>query len=69
MSDIEELMERDPLNLTADDLDALIEYFRSTQAKYNLGNMSAGSTKPKTERQKQVSAIAAKIDLSKFKKG
>lgn len=63
MSDLAELFARDPLQLSNDDLDKIIEKMRSMRASFNAGNMKAGSTKPQTEKQKFASGLDLKLDL------
>lgn len=60
MSEVSELMNRDPLSLTKDDLTEIVKYFRKQRHlfKNNLGTTAA--KKPAlTEKQ----AAAAKLDL------
>ena len=57
MSDINELMQRDPLSLTHDDITSLIEEIRKGRTQFNLGVKDETS---KTVRK------AAKLDLSKL---
>jgi hypothetical protein len=64
MNDIAELMARDPLQLTKENIDAIIAEMRKSRHQFNAGNMTAGSTKPKTEKQKQVLALADKLKIS-----
>lgn len=45
MTDIARLFAEDPLNLTKDDIDAEIAYYRTARANFNLGEKAAGSTK------------------------
>lgn len=63
MSDILELFQRNPLDLTRDDISAIIEEMRKSRHAYNMGNLRAGSTKPKTEKQKQVAQLKDKLGL------
>jgi len=63
MSDIAELFARDPLDLTKSDVTEIILHFRKCRSQFNLGNMSAGSTKPKSEKAKATDTLAAKLDL------
>lgn len=46
MNDIAELFARDPLSLTHEDIDSIIERMRQARTQFNLGNIRAGSTKP-----------------------
>lgn len=64
MADIVELFARDPLSYTEDDLTVIITELRKSRASFNLGNVKAGSTKPKTEKQKQLGDLASKLDIS-----
>jgi hypothetical protein len=45
MSDIQSLFQKDPLNLTRDDLREIAAYYREKRNAFNLGDMQAGSTK------------------------
>jgi hypothetical protein len=60
MSDIAELFARDPNQCSDADIKAIIEDFRAKRAQFNLGNMMAGSTKPKASKAKEPSV---KLDL------
>ena len=60
MSDIAELFDRDPLNLTKQDLMKIIESLRAQRANWNLGVKGAGSMKPKKKPVEK--ATAADID-------
>lgn len=64
MTDIAELFARDPLKLTKADLTAIVTRFRESRGQFTLGNKMAGSTKPKTEKQKATADIAAKLNLT-----
>jgi hypothetical protein len=45
VQDIQVLFNKDPLQLTEDDITAIITKFRSSRDMFNAGNMKAGSTK------------------------
>lgn len=62
--DIVELFARDPLSLTEDDLTHIIAEMRKSRAAFNLGNVKAGSTKPKTAKQKVLGELAKGLDIS-----
>lgn len=62
MTDISELFSRDPLDLSKQDIEAIVKKFRESRKAFNLGNSRAGSTKPPTEKQKKNAALLAKID-------
>ena len=64
MTDIAALFARDPLSLTKDDITAIITEMRKSRHAFNLGNSKAGSTKPPTAKQKQLSELSAKLDIS-----
>ena len=63
MSDIQELFSRDPLSLSREDLTQIVERFRASRQQFNLGNRMAGSTKPKTEKQKKIDETVAKFNI------
>lgn len=63
MTDLTELFARNPLDLTRDDLTEIVKQFRAARHQFNAGNMKAGSTKPKTEKQKQVAFLADKLNI------
>lgn len=58
-----ELMSRDPLLLTKDDIKIIVEEYRKSRKNFNAGNMFAGSTKKKSPAQKQVESLANKLDI------
>ena len=62
-TDIAELFRRDPLKLSDQDIDQIIEQFRSSRHQFNKGNMKAGSTKPLTEKQKTAKEMSEKVNL------
>lgn len=64
MSDLAELFARDPLQLSQQDIETIVIEMRKSRHAFNAGNMKAGSTKPKTEKQKQVSALVDKLNIS-----
>lgn len=65
MSDISELFGRDPLSYTKEggEVRQIVEHFRKARGQFNLGNMKAGSTKPKTEKQAKVASLGASLGL------
>jgi len=67
MSDISELMSRDPLKLTKDDLKEVVNYFRGQRHLYmnNPGKVAAkAKAAPKLTASQQA---AKKLDLGGFK--
>lgn len=64
MSDLAQLFQIDPLNLTDQDLDEIIKGFRASRHLFQAGNMKAGSTKPKTEKQQKLDALKDKLDIN-----
>jgi hypothetical protein len=64
MTDLAELFARDPLNLTDDDIRSIVEEMRKSRHAFNAGNAKAGSTKPKTEKQKQIASLAERMNIS-----
>jgi len=45
MSDIQALFQKDPLQLTREDLAEIIAYYRDKRNQFALGDKSAGATK------------------------
>jgi len=64
MSDLQELFSRDPLSLTKDDITEIVKQYRAMRHSFSAGNIKAGSAKPKTEKQKEVDKIAAKLNIN-----
>lgn len=64
MSDIQELMARDPLELTKDDVTEIVKQLRTMRAGFDKGNLKSGSAKPKTEKQKEIAKIAEKLQVN-----
>lgn len=62
--DIQTLFARDPLGLSDQDFERIIVRFREAAKQFSLGNTSAGSTKPLTEKQKQTISLADKLNLN-----
>lgn len=63
MSDLAELFARDPRDLTRDDIREIVAAFRERRHLFNKGNLKAGSTKPKTEKQKVAAELGKKLNL------
>lgn len=63
MTDLSTLFARNPLDLTREDITTIIEAFRKSRHQFSLGNVKAGSTKPLTEKQKQIKSLADKLDI------
>lgn len=63
MTDLSTLFARNPLDLTREDISTIIEAFRKSRHQFSLGNVRAGSTKPLTEKQKQIKSLADKLDI------
>ena len=61
--EIHEIMAEDPLKMTQEDISEIIAEMRKSRKNFVAGNLRAGSTKPKTEKQKQAIDLAAKLDL------
>lgn len=60
-TDIATLMARDPLKLSDQDIDTIVETLRANRKRFKAGDAQAGSTKPKKE---TVVAKAAKESKS-----
>lgn len=63
MTDIALLFGRDPLSLSREDISAIVTEMRKRRASFNLGNMTAGKVKPKTEKEKATEALASKLNI------
>ena len=66
-SAIHELMHRDPLELTNDDLDTIISAYREARKNFINGDVTAGSGKPKSKAAKDREELKKNlkpIDLS-----
>lgn len=61
--DIAELFARDPLQLTQENIRTIIAEMRKSRHQFNAGNQRAGSTKPKTAKQKQISSLADQLKI------
>lgn len=60
MSDIQALFDKDPLQLTREDLKEMAAYYRDRRNAFNLGNKQAGATKnlkPKSATQPKISNL------------
>jgi len=57
MTDIAKLFTEDPLNLTKENIDEIIQYYRNARANFSSGEKSAGSTK----KMKEASAPGVKV--------
>jgi hypothetical protein len=72
MSDLQELFSRDPRELTKDNIDTIIAKMRESRAQFTLGNMKAGSMKPKaapkTAAGKAAASLGLKLDLTSLVK-
>jgi hypothetical protein len=64
VTDLATLFARDPLSLTQTDISTIVDEMRKSRHAFNAGNMKAGSTKPKTEKQKSLAALAANISIA-----
>ena len=64
MTDLATLFSRDPLSLTQADIFLIVDEMRKSRHSFNAGNMRAGSTKPKTEKQKALSDLASSLSIS-----
>lgn len=62
-SDLPRLMSLDPLQHTNESLDKIITELRAMRHSFNLGNMKAGTTKPKSAKEKSAMTFANKLNL------
>lgn len=63
MTDIALLFARDPLDLSKQDIEEIVNKMRASRHAFNLGNAKAGSTKPKTQKQKDADELASKLSI------
>lgn len=63
MTDLSQLFARNPLDLTKTDITNLTEAFRKSRHQFVLGNVTAGRTKPLSEKQKKVASLANTLDF------
>lgn len=63
MSDLQQFFATDPLKLSEQNFEEIIKAFRGMRGQFTLGNIKAGSTKPKTEKQKATTSLADKLGL------
>ena len=58
---IAELFARDPLDLSKQDIEAVVAHFRASRIRYVQGDLSAGSSKPKAQTKTSQDLEAKKI--------
>ncbi len=65
MTDIALIFARDPLSYTKEgqELETVVREMRKARNNFNAGNMKAGSTKPKTEKQKAVAELLSGLSI------
>ena len=65
MTDLANIFARDPLSYTKEggELTAIIKEMRAKRAQFNMGNINAGSTKPVTEKQKQILSLKDSLGI------
>lgn len=61
MSDIATLFARDPLDLSKQDIEAIVKFYREKRAQFNLGDKTAGSTKKMKAENPKVKANAEEL--------
>jgi len=61
--DIQELFARDPLQLTRPDIEQIVAEMRKSRHAFNMGNIKAGNTKPKSEKQKKLEALSTNLSI------
>ena len=64
MTDLATLFAMNPLDLTREDLTAVVTKFRESRGQFTLGSKTAGSTKPPTAKQAQTNDLLKKLDIS-----
>ncbi len=63
MTDIARIFAADPLGHSKKDLNALIKELRSYRHQFELGNIKAGSTKPRSDTQLAAAELKDKVTL------
>ena len=63
MSDINELFDRDPLDLTRDDISQIITAYRDMRYKFNQGDSKAGNIKAKPSKNAKAQKLAQTLDI------
>lgn len=65
MSDIADLFTRDPNKCSKQDIQSLVAYYRSKYTQFKLGDLKAGSSKPRVISAKDAEAVnvVKKLDL------
>lgn len=63
MSDLNELMTRDPLLLTREDIRTIIASYRDMRHKFNLGDMRAGSIKPRASKKEDEETAGLDLEI------
>ena len=63
MSTIAELFSRDPNNCSKQDIRTLVEYYRTKWTQFNLGDLKAGSSKPRSAKDEEAVQAAKKLNL------
>ena len=66
MTDINELMSRDPTKCSDQDIDEIVRIFRERRKQFDLGNMIAGKTKPVSAKTAEAMKAVGKLDLKKL---
>lgn len=61
--DLHQILDEDPRQYSRVDLDEIIKMYREKRHLYTLGNQKGGSTKPLTDKQKEVRSLADKMNL------
>lgn len=63
MSDIQSLFAKDPLLCTKDDLRQIVANYRERRGQFNLGNLSAGSSKAPSFKEQESLKAVGKLDI------
>lgn len=59
-----QLFAMDPLGYSAQDLDRIVAEFRDKRKQFNLGNLQAGSTKPKSAKAEASLELGKRLGLN-----
>lgn len=63
MSDLMELLRRDPFGCSRTDIVEIVKAYRDRRAQFQLGNMSAGKVKPPSEKEKAALSVTKGLDI------
>lgn len=63
MSKISEVLAKDPLHLTRENIDDVIEYYRGLRTRFIAGDKNAGAPKKLTDKERAAQKLSINLDL------